>query len=330
MNVLITGAAGFLGSHLTDRYLHDGHMVVGIDNLLTGNLANLSEATETDAFRLVEADICEDWIGIDHTLRDFRPELILHFASPASPRDYARFPLETMSVNSRGTERCLDAALQFGSRFVFASTSEAYGDPMERPQRETYWGNVNPVGLRSCYDEAKRFGEALVSTYARVNDLDARIVRIFNTYGPRMRADDGRVIPNFVAQALAKQPLTVYGDGDQTRSFCYVDDLVEGVVRCAATDGVRGRVVNLGNPAECSIGALARLVCEVAGVPFAAKSLPIPPDDPRSRCPDVSLAHELFGWAPSIDLKEGLRRTIDYATRSAAMRSTAARADATT
>ena len=320
MTVLITGAAGFIGSHLTERYLRDGQTVVGLDNLATGNIRNLSEATGFSAFHFVEADVTEKWDTLERTFAQVgNPDLILHFASPASPVDYAALPLETMAVNSRGTERCLEAACRYGARFLYASTSEAYGDPLEHPQRENYWGNVNSVGPRSCYDEAKRFGEALVMAYLRTRDVDARIIRIFNTYGPRMRGNDGRVVPNFIAQALAGKALTVYGDGTQTRSFCYVDDLVEGIVRCAASEKTRGLVVNLGNPDEHPIGHFARIVCDVAGVALHVQQLPLPIDDPTRRCPDISRARELLGWEPSVALEDGLRRTIGYVRGQAAL-----------
>lgn len=329
MNVLITGAAGFIGSHLVDRCLRDGHTVVGVDNLLTGNAANLSSATDTGRFRLIEADVSGSWDGIDRSLRDVRPEVILHFASPASPVDYDRHPIETLRVNSIGTQQCLEAACTFGARFLFASTSEVYGDPKEHPQRENYWGNVNPNGPRSCYDEGKRYGEAVVAAYARMRGIDVRVVRIFNTYGPRMRAGDGRVIEAFIAEASAGRPLRIYGDGSQTRSFCYVDDLVEGIMRCAMWERAAGRTINLGNPQECTILQLAGLVAGIVGVPLQTRTYEARTDDPRSRCPDISVARDVLEWEPVVSLEDGLRRTIQ-ATRSAAIRSTAASADATT
>jgi dTDP-glucose 4,6-dehydratase len=311
MIVLISGAAGFIGSHLTDRYLRDGHTVIAIDNLATGSMSNLADAFEQHAFRFVEADVTDDWQALDRTIAQVgQPEVILHFASPASPVDYAALPLETMAVNSFGTRRCLEAAARYEARMLLASTSEVYGDPLEHPQRETYWGNVNPIGPRSSYDESKRFAEALTMAYQRVHGLDVRIVRIFNTYGPRMRENDGRVVPNFIAQALAGKPLTVYGDGKQTRSFCFVDDLVEGIVRCAGGTKTSGQVVNLGNPAEFAISQLAEIICEVARVPLRVEARPLPPDDPAQRCPDISRARELLGWEPAIALREGLERTI--------------------
>jgi dTDP-glucose 4,6-dehydratase len=311
MRVLITGGAGFIGSHLVDRYLERGHEVVAVDNFITGSAANLERARASERFRFVEADVADEWERVAAAFTLGRtPDLILHFASPASPVDYSLRPIETMAVNSRGTENCLRAALAWRCRVLYASTSETYGDPLEHPQREEYWGNVNPVGPRSCYDESKRFGEALVMSYLRVHDLDVRIIRIFNTYGPRMRGDDGRVVPNFVTQALAGRPLTVYGDGSQTRSFCYVDDLVEGIARCAEVEAARGVVVNLGNPNEYPIAVFADIVCRIAGVPLTVDSRPMPVDDPGRRCPDISRARRLLGWEPVVTLEEGLTRTL--------------------
>ncbi|HKU68458.1 MAG TPA: SDR family NAD(P)-dependent oxidoreductase [Candidatus Baltobacteraceae bacterium] len=311
--VLITGAAGFIGSHLTDAYLQEGRRVIGIDNLITGSRDNLADALRSEHFELLERDIT---VGhrelIDDIHAKYGPiDLVLHFASPASPVDYAKLPLQTLAVNSKGTEFCAQAALEWGARLLYASTSEAYGDPLEHPQRETYWGNVNPVGPRSCYDESKRFGEALVSAYVRAHDVNARIIRIFNTYGPRMRSDDGRVVPNFILQALRGEPLTIYGNGSQTRSFCYVDDLVAGIMACAASDAARGRIVNLGNPEEYPVAEFARIVSEIADVPLRTENRPIPPDDPTRRCPDIAVARLLLGWEPKVPVREGLRRTIE-------------------
>jgi dTDP-glucose 4,6-dehydratase len=291
--------------------------VLGVDNLLTGLASNVRDALER-GMRLIRADVAEDWQNIEaaivHQLGGL--DCVLHLASPASPVDYGEKSLETLRVNSRGTENAAMCALRHGARFLFSSTSEAYGDPLQHPQREDYWGNVNPVGVRACYDESKRYGEALVSTLVRTSNLDARIVRIFNTYGPRMRARDGRVVPNFIGQALSGQPLTIYGDGSQTRSFCYVDDLVDGIVRIADSERTRGRVVNLGNPAEYSIRTFAEIIARVAGVELRVEHRPLPPDDPTRRCPDISLVHELVGWAPKVELEEGLRRTIaDFKSR---------------
>jgi dTDP-glucose 4,6-dehydratase len=306
MNVAILGGAGFIGSHLVDRYLREGHSVVAVDNLCTGSLANLAEAFAYETFSFVEADVTRA-IPVDGPL-----DLILHFASPASPVDYARLAVETLEVNSRGTQLACELAEARGARLVFASTSEIYGDPLVHPQTEAYWGNVNSIGPRACYDEAKRFGEALVTTHVRLGRLDARIVRIFNTYGPRMALGDGRVVPNLLTQALTGQPLTIYGDGRQTRSFVYVDDLVEGIVRVAAYDLLRGAVVNLGRPDECTILEAARLVAEVAGVPLLTELHPLPQDDPTRRCPDITLARNLLGWEPRVALRDGLERTIAW------------------
>ncbi|MBC5808507.1 MAG: NAD-dependent dehydratase [Candidatus Eremiobacter antarcticus] len=308
MNVVITGAAGFVGSHLVDRYLRDGHHVIGVDNMLTGASANLDAALGDGKFQHLRLDVSEpSWI--EHP--DVRgTDLLLHFASPASPVDYTRYPIETMLVNSRGTELCCRLAAKHGARLLFASTSEAYGEPLEHPQSESYWGNVNPVGVRSCYDESKRFAEAMVSSFARWHDLDARIIRIFNTYGPRMRLDDGRVVPNFICQALAGQPMTLFGRGQQTRSLCYVDDLVEGVVRCAASDRTRGLVVNLGNPNEQTIVELAQAICRVVGSEPRFQYRPLPEDDPTRRCPDISRARQLLGFEPAVSLETGLRMTV--------------------
>jgi nucleoside-diphosphate-sugar epimerase len=313
-SVLVTGAGGFLGSHLVGRYLKDGASVVGLDNYLTGSPENLNAVSTNPAFFFIQADVSRDWSPVHEVLasRGIAPRLVLHFASPASPIDYANHPLETMAVNSQGTLNAIEAARRWGARFLFASTSECYGDPLEHPQRETYWGNVNSFGPRSCYDESKRFGEALTYSYMQQGGLDARIIRIFNTYGPRMRLADGRVVPNFVMQALRGEPLTVFGTGAQTRSFCYVDDLIEGIVRCAASDRTRGLVVNLGNPEEHTIREFAQIVCRVAGVPLRVVEQDLPIDDPGRRCPDITRARTLLDWEPKISLDEGLRRTIDY------------------
>jgi nucleoside-diphosphate-sugar epimerase len=308
LKVVITGAAGFVGSHLADRYLAHHHQVVGIDNGITGDLGNLAHARANPRFEYINADVAAE--GYDLARSCDGADLIVHCASPASPIDYAQRPLETMAANSLGTKHCCEAARAWSSRLLYASTSEAYGDPLEHPQRETYWGNVNPIGPRACYDESKRFGEAMVMTYVRSHGLDARIVRIFNTYGPRMRRGDGRVVPNFIGQALARQPLTLYGDGSQTRSFCYVSDLVDGIVRCADSEKARGLVVNLGNPAEITVAQLARVVCELVGVPYATDQRDMPVDDPVRRRPDITRARELLGWEPSVALEAGLLETI--------------------
>jgi nucleoside-diphosphate-sugar epimerase len=306
MRVVVTGGAGFIGSHLVDRYLLDGHEVIAVDNLCTGSLANLRDASANRRFTFLPADVRLT------ILVEGPVDLVLHFASPASPIDYARLALETLAVNSRGTELACDLAERHRARLVFASTSEVYGDPTVHPQVETYWGNVNPIGPRACYDEAKRFGEALVTTRMRLGPLDARIVRIFNTYGPRMRAEDGRVVPSLLTQALAGEPLTIYGDGSQTRSFTFVDDLVEGIVRLAGHDEARGAIVNLGNTEETSIRRFAELVAELAGVPLTIEPRPLPTDDPSRRRPDIGRARALLGWEPRVPLREGLSRTIAW------------------
>jgi nucleoside-diphosphate-sugar epimerase len=316
--VLVTGAAGFVGSHLVERYLNEGSAVIGVDNMLTGLEGNLAQARDSERFTFVHADVAAEWTGLIEELERRRlvPNVILHFASPASPIDYFSFPVATMAANSAGTNESLKAAKRWNCRFLYASTSESYGDPLVHPQREDYWGNVNPVGPRSCYDESKRFGEALTMAYVRSEDVDARIIRIFNTYGPRMRRNDGRVVSNFIVAALRGEPLTVYGDGLQTRSFCYVDDLVEGIVRCAASEETRARVVNLGNPEEHTIVELAQLICGLLGVPLAVDLLPSREDDPARRRPDISLARRLLGWEPRVTCAEGLRRTVEYFRQS--------------
>lgn len=319
-NVVVTGAAGFLGSHLVDRLLADGDRVVGVDNFVTGSPANLAHVKATQPFSFVEADASLPW---EWTAGIERPDLILHFASPASPVDYGREPLATMAVNAVGVMHAVELARACGARLLFASTSEAYGDPLEHPQRETYWGHVNPIGVRACYDESKRYAEAYVTSAVRALGIDARIVRIFNTYGPRMQPGDGRVIPNFCLSALRGEPLTVYGEGSQTRSFCYVSDLVDGIVRLAKGDRLDGRVVNVGNPNELAISDLAAVISEIAGVPLKVVACALPPDDPTRRRPDITLARTLLGWEPRVPLKEGLALTLDYFRDAAPARESA-------
>lgn len=304
--MVLTGAAGFIGSHLVDRYLFDGHEVIGIDNLCTGSLENLSVSLRNERFIFLQQDVSTGIIVNGDV------DLILHFASPASPVDYSRLALQTLTVNSVGTSHVCDLAERHYARLIFASTSEVYGEPLVHPQPESYWGNVNPTGPRACYDEAKRFGEALVTTRVRLRDLDARIVRIFNTYGPRMRIDDGRVVPNFLAQALAHEPLTVYGDGTQTRSFTYVDDIVEGVIRTANLEDASGLIVNLGHTEETTICDVAKLVAELTGTRCLIETHPRPTDEPSRRCPDLSRAHALLAWTPSVPLRDGLSRTLRW------------------
>ncbi|CUU53791.1 dTDP-glucose 4,6-dehydratase [Parafrankia irregularis] len=304
MRVVVTGGAGFVGSHLCDRLLELGDAVVCLDSLLTGKMANIAHLVDHPHFDFR----CED---ITAAIDVPGPvDAVLHFASPASPVDYQRFPLETLKVGALGTLNALEAAGRKGARFILASTSEVYGDPQVHPQPEEYWGNVNPIGPRSMYDEAKRYAEALVSAYRVAQDLDTAIVRIFNTYGPRMRPDDGRAIPTFVTQALTGQALTVTGDGTQTRSVCYVDDLVEGVIRVLA--GTMAGPLNIGNPHEMSILDLARLVIEVCGVDLPITFTPRPGDDPLIRRPDITRARAELGWAPVVDIRDGLGRTIDW------------------
>ncbi len=309
---LVAGAAGFIGSHLTDALLLSGYDVCGIDNLVTGALENLTDAKKSSSFHFIRADIAGDpdvlLAQIENELEP--PAYVFHLASPASPVDYVAIPIETMLANSRGTQFLLDASKRWGARILFASTSEAYGDPAEHPQRETYWGNVNPVGPRSCYDESKRFGEALMMAYARTQNVDVRIIRIFNTYGPRMRRNDGRVIPNFVEQIATGVPITLYGDGSQTRSFCYVDDLVDGIILCMKAERARELVINLGNPEEYTVRELASVLCEISGVSLSVVSRDLPVDDPTRRRPDIGRAMKLLGWKPHVPLREGLRRTL--------------------
>ncbi len=307
MRVLITGAAGFLGSHLCDRLLADGHEVVGLDDLSTGEADNLAHLADHDRFRFLRRDVTER-VRVDGPL-----DGVLHFASPASPVDYLEMPIETLKAGSLGTYRALGVARSRDARFLLASTSEVYGDPEVHPQPESYRGNVDPVGPRSVYDEAKRYAEALTTAYRREHGLEVRIARIFNTYGPRMRPDDGRVVSNFLVQALRGDPLTVYGDGSQTRSFCYVSDLVEAVVRLFAAEGEEaGDPVNLGNPEETTIRELADRVREVVGGDSDLRRLPLPEDDPKVRRPDVSRARRLLGWTPEVGLREGLERTAEH------------------
>ena len=304
MRVLVTGAAGFLGSHLCDRLLSDGCTVVGMDNLVTGTPANLGHLESHSEFTLVQHDVSQ-FIAVDGPL-----DAVLHLASPASPVDYLQLPIQTLKVGSLGTHNALGLAKAKQARFVLASTSEAYGDPQVHPQPETYWGHVNPVGPRGVYDEAKRFAEAMTMAYHRYHDVDTRIARIFNTYGPRMRPDDGRVVSNFIVQALRGEPLTIYGDGSQTRSFCYVDDLIEGLMRLFERGGPEPR--NLGNPDEFTVRELAHVVLRLTGSASKIEFGPLPTDDPKQRCPDISRAKEELGWEPKVPLEQGLSSTIEY------------------
>lgn len=301
----MAGGAGFLGSHLCDRLLADGWSVVAFDSLLTGRSENLAEAMRNPEFAFVEHDVTLE-------LPDPGPiDWVLHFASPASPPDYFEHPIETLRVGALGTMNMLELARNRGAGFLLASTSEVYGDPAVHPQVESYWGNVNPVGLRSVYDESKRYAEALTMAYGRTYGIHAKVVRIFNTYGPRMRRDDGRAVPTFVSQALNGRPLSVHGDGSQTRSLCFVDDLIEGFRRYLDVDEIGP--MNLGNPEEVSIIELARLVAEIVGARDEIEFLPPVADDPAVRCPDVSLAKRWLGWEPAVPLRDGLARTVKWA-----------------
>ncbi len=303
-HAVVTGGAGFVGSHLCAALLDAGAAVTCVDDFCTGRPENISPLLERPGFTLVQANVAER-LRIKR-----RPDLVLHFASPASPADYLRLPLHTMETGSLGTRNALELARSSRARFVLASTSEVYGDPLEHPQREGYWGNVNPIGPRSVYDESKRFAEALVTAHRGVHGTDTAIVRIFNTYGPRMRGHDGRAVPTFVRQALAGEPLTVTGDGRQTRSLCYVDDTVRGIL-AAAAHGMRGPV-NIGNPTEITMLDLARLVVELAGSASEIRFIERPVDDPAVRCPDITLARDKLGWEPQVRAEEGLRRTIAW------------------
>jgi dTDP-glucose 4,6-dehydratase len=306
MRVLITGGAGFIGSHLCERFLAEGHEVVAMDNLLTGSTDNIAHLNGHDRFRFVKHDI-SNYIYIAGPL-----DAIMHFASPASPIDYLELPIQTLKVGSLGTHNALGLAMAKGARFLLASTSEVYGDPLIHPQPETYWGNVNPVGPRGVYDEAKRFAEAITMAYHRYHGLETRIVRIFNTYGPRMRLNDGRVVPNFIQQALRQEPLTVYGDGQQTRSFQYVSDLVEGLYRLLQSDEVEP--VNIGNPHEFTIRDFAELVNKVTENPAGIVVKPELriQDDPQTRQPDIAKARRILDWEPKVQLAEGIQKTVPY------------------
>ena len=307
MRVLVTGGAGFLGSHLCDRLLAEGHEVIAMDNLLTGNMRNVAHLQEERRFRFVRHNVAE-FLFVDGPL-----DAVLHFASPASPIDYLELPIQTLKVGSLGTHNALGLAKAKNARFLLASTSEVYGDPLVHPQPETYWGNVNPIGPRGVYDEAKRFAEAITMAYHRAHGVDTRIVRIFNTYGERMRPRDGRVVPALIGQALAGEPMTVFGDGLQTRSFCYVSDLIEGIHRLLLSD--IADPVNLGNPAELSVLEFAKTIRALTGAKSEIVFKPLPVDDPKVRQPDITKAREKLGWEPRVPLEEGLKRTIDWFRR---------------
>jgi dTDP-glucose 4,6-dehydratase len=302
--VLITGAAGFLGSHLCERFLKEGMYVIGMDNLITGDMRNIEHLMPNPNFEFYHHDVTK-YVHVPGEL-----DYIMHFASPASPIDYLKIPIQTLKVGAMGTHNLLGLARAKKSRFIIASTSEVYGDPLVHPQTEDYWGHVNPIGPRGCYDEAKRYQEAITMAYHRYHGLETRIVRIFNTYGPRMRLNDGRVLPAFMGQALRGEDITVFGDGSQTRSFCYVDDLVEGIYRLLMSD--YSLPVNIGNPREITIGQFAEEIIKLTGTDQKVVYKPLPQDDPKQRQPDISKAKEILGWEPKVSREEGLRITYDY------------------
>ena len=303
VRALVTGGAGFLGSHLCDALLGEGYSVVAADNLLTGRLSNVEHLRKDSRFEFIEQDVCEP-------IRCGAVDYVFHFASPASPVDYAAHGIETLKVGSYGTFEALEIARKHGARFMMASTSECYGDPLVHPQTETYWGHVNPIGPRSVYDEAKRFSEAVTMAYHRYHKVDTRILRIFNTYGPRMQINDGRVVPNFMGQALRGENLTVYGDGSQTRSFCYVSDEIDGIVRLSRS--AEHEPVNIGNPDEFTIMECAKRVIAITGSSSTIQFEPLPKDDPKQRRPDISKARRLLAWAPRVQLEDGLKLSLDY------------------
>ena len=301
---VVTGAAGFLGSHLTDRLLAEGHRVIGIDNFITGNVANIEHLAGNERFSFIKHDV-SNFIFLPDDV-----DYVFNFASPASPIDYLEFPIQTLKVGSLGTHNTLGLAKAKGARYLLASTSECYGDPLEHPQKETYWGNVNPVGPRGCYDEAKRFSEAMTMAYHRTHGVDTKIVRIFNTYGPRMRLRDGRVVPAFIGQALVGKPITVFGDGSQTRSFCYCSDLIDGIFRLSQSK--QHEPVNIGNPREMTIQQFAEHIVHFTGTNSTVIYKPLPQDDPKVRQPDITLARAVLNWEPKIAFEEGIVKTIDF------------------
>jgi dTDP-glucose 4,6-dehydratase len=302
--ILITGAAGFLGSHLCDRFLKEGYEVIGMDNLLTGNIKNIEHLFPLKEFQFYHHDVSK-YVHVPGNI-----DYILHFASPASPIDYLKMPIQTLKVSSLGTHNLLGLAKAKGARILVASTSEVYGDPLIHPQTEEYWGNVNPIGPRGVYDEAKRFMESMTMAYHNYHQVETRIIRIFNTYGPRMRLDDGRALPTFMSQALRGEDVTVYGDGSQTRSFCYVDDLVEGIYRLLLSD--YHYPVNIGNPSEITLLQFAEEILKLTGSKSKIVYEPLPQDDPKQRQPDITKAKEILGWEPKVDRSEGLKRTLEY------------------
>lgn len=310
--IVVTGASGFIGSHLVDRLLDEGAIVVGVDNLITGRESNLDKAKQHHHFTFINSDVSmppETYLP-----QDFIPDFIFHFASPASPPKYQAFPIETYLVNSIGTHHLLQFFLKKNDRgrFIFASTSEVYGDPLVHPQTESYWGNVNPNGIRSCYDESKRLGEAICGVHSRDKGLDVRIVRIFNTYGPRINPNDGRVIPEFVGKAMQNESINIHGDGTQTRSYCYVDDLVSGILQFSECENGRGETVNVGNPTEMSVKKTADLIIQNVGSSSQFNYLPLPKDDPLRRQPDISKIKKICGWEPIVSFEDGIGKTIEY------------------
>lgn len=316
MRILVTGGAGFIGSHLTDRLMKEGHTLLVMDNLITGNFENIAQHTASSRFEFIHHNV-SNHIHVVGPL-----DWVIHFASPASPVDYLTLPIETLKVNSLGTHNTLGLALAKGAKYFLASTSEVYGDPEVHPQPESYWGNVNPIGPRGVYDESKRFAEAITMAYHHKHKLDTRIIRIFNCYGPRLRKNDGRVVSNFIGQALADEPITIYGEGSQTRSFQYVSDLVEGIVRLMGV--TYHQPVNLGNPQEKTVLELANIIKELTGSKSEIIKAPLPTDDPKRRLPDITRAKELIGWAPSKDLIEGLTDTINWYKQQAAKKEASA------
>jgi UDP-glucuronate decarboxylase len=315
---VVAGAAGFIGSHLVDRLLSEGYHVIGVDNFLSGRRENIAHLAENPAFTFIEADVITDPQEYLPELKNL--EVVFHLASPASPPRYQAHPVETYLVNSYGTHQLLSFLKEKypTSRFVFTSTSEVYGDPEQHPQTESYWGNVNPNGVRSCYDEAKRMGETVCGVFSRDFGMDVRIARIFNTYGPRMDPSDGRIIPQFMMAALEGKSLPVYGDGSQTRSFCYVDDLVSGLLALTTTDAASGETINLGNPNEITVHETAEIISNLAGVALNIQNHPLPADDPKQRKPDISKAKTILNWEPTIDREDGFRKTLEYFRRYSA------------
>lgn len=308
---LVTGGAGFIGSHLCETLLKLDNEVFCIDNFITGNCKNIEHLMGNSLFHVIEWDVTKPF---DNSIKDQVSGIryIYHLASPASPVQYQKYPIETLLANSLGTYNLLELAREAGAKFLYASSSEVYGNPQQHPQRESYWGNTNPIGIRSCYDEGKRFGEAMVMAYIRKYDLDGRVARIFNTYGPRMEKDDGRVVSNFITQAISGAPITVYGDGSQTRSFCYVTDMVEGLMVLMEKEKARGEVFNLGNPEEHTILEIAKKIKQLTASPSEIKFTDLPEDDPTRRQPDITRAQKILGWQPKVKLEDGLKKTIEY------------------